>query len=81
MERLWNLAAATGGKPVQMRRGRKLLRQAKTVAAGCHRLPPKLHSKEGFKSAGGLFKLPVNRHLLTWLDLQELHCARVWSRS
>jgi hypothetical protein len=47
MERLWSLAGATGRNRWQMRRPRKLRKQAKTVAVGCHRLRPNLDGKEG----------------------------------
>jgi hypothetical protein len=40
-------AGATGGKRWQMERLRKRLKQAKTVAAGCDRLPETFHGKEG----------------------------------
>jgi hypothetical protein len=47
MEPLWSPAVAIGGNRWQMGRPAKSLRQAKTVAVGCDRLPPKLHGKEG----------------------------------
>ena len=47
MERLWSLAGATGRNRWQMRRPRKLRKQAKTVAVGCHRLRPNLDGQEG----------------------------------
>jgi hypothetical protein len=46
MERLWSLAGATGGNRWQMPRLRKRLKQAKTVATGCDRLPLDLDGKE-----------------------------------
>ena len=42
---LWSPVVATGGNRLQMRRARKRLKQAKTVAAGCDRLPPDPHGK------------------------------------
>jgi len=47
MEPLWSPAVATGGNRSQMGRRRKRLRQAKTVAVGCDRLPGEAHGKEG----------------------------------
>jgi hypothetical protein len=47
MERLWSLAVAVSGNRWQMQRGRKRLRQAKTVATACDRLPPGPQGKEG----------------------------------
>jgi hypothetical protein len=47
MEPLWSPAAAISGNRWQMERPRKWLRQAKTVAVGCDRLPIGSHGKEG----------------------------------
>ncbi len=47
MEPLWSPEGATSGKQPQTLRPRKRLKQAKTVATGCHRLPETLHGKEG----------------------------------
>jgi hypothetical protein len=47
MERYWKQAGATGGNWSQMGSARKRLRQAKTVATGCDRLPIGAHGKEG----------------------------------
>ncbi len=47
MERLWSRAVTTSGNRWQMRRARKPQNQAKTVAAGCDRLPRGAHGKEG----------------------------------
>ncbi len=47
MERLWSRAVAIGGNRWQMGRRRKRLKQAKTVAVGCDRLPPGPYGKEG----------------------------------
>jgi hypothetical protein len=46
---------------------RKRLRQAKTVAVGCDRLPEAFHGKEGVDGSSpseGLHKSPGNRHLM-----------------
>jgi hypothetical protein len=47
MEPLWSPAGATGGKRWQMERLQKRLKQAKTVAVGCDRLPETFHGKQG----------------------------------
>ena len=47
MERLWSQADATGGNRWQIRRARKWLKQAETVAAGCDQLPGGPDGKEG----------------------------------
>ena len=47
MEPLWSPVVATGGNQWQMRPTRMSRNQAKTVAAGCHRLPGAAHGKEG----------------------------------
>jgi hypothetical protein len=39
MVRLWSLAVATGGNRSQIGEPRKRLKQGKTVATGCDRLP------------------------------------------
>jgi hypothetical protein len=39
MERLWSRAVATGGNRSQMGPPRKRLKEARTVAVGCDRLP------------------------------------------
>jgi hypothetical protein len=46
MEPLWSPAVATGGNRWQMGTAQKRLRQAKTVAVGCDRLPESFHGKE-----------------------------------
>jgi hypothetical protein len=46
MERLWSLGA-TSGNQWQISRARTPLKQAKSVAVGCHRLPRGSHGKEG----------------------------------
>ena len=47
MEPLWSPVVATGGSQWQIRSARKPPKQAKSVAAGCHRLREKFHGKEG----------------------------------
>ena len=47
MEPLWSPAVATGGNRWQMGGRRERLKQAKTVAVGCDRLPESFHGKEG----------------------------------
>ena len=47
MEPLWSLAGAISGNRWQMQRPRERLKQAKTVAVGCDRLPFGAHGKEG----------------------------------
>jgi hypothetical protein len=47
MEPLWSPVVATGGNRSQIVSTRKRLQQAKTVAAGCDRLPQAAHGKEG----------------------------------
>src|SRR5439155_23096765 len=45
MEPLWSPVVATGGNHRQIERTRKPQKQAKSVATGCHRLPPNFHGK------------------------------------
>ena len=47
MEPLWRPVVAIGGNLWQMERPRKRLKQAKTVAVRCDRLPESFHGKEG----------------------------------
>src|SRR6266498_4475625 len=47
MSSLWSPVVATGGTQWQIRSPRKPPKQAKSVAAGCHRLPEKFHGKQG----------------------------------
>jgi hypothetical protein len=47
MEPLWSPAVATGGNRSQIAGRENGLNRPKTVAVGCHRLPPRLHGKEG----------------------------------
>jgi hypothetical protein len=47
MEPLWSPAVATRGNRWQMGRPQERLKQAKTVAVGCDRLPETFHGKEG----------------------------------
>jgi hypothetical protein len=71
MEHLWSRAVATAGKRWQMGPPRKRLKQAKTVAVGCHRLPEKFHGKDGV-----CHRLPpvaeVPLSVKEGVDLQEL---------
>jgi uncharacterized protein YjiS (DUF1127 family) len=57
MERLWSLAGATSGNWWQMRRSRKQLKQAETVATACDQLPIGAHGKEGVD--GGFQRAPA----------------------
>jgi hypothetical protein len=47
MEPLWSPVVATGGNRWQMGPAPKRLKQTKTVAVGCDRLPKVAHGKEG----------------------------------
>ena len=47
MEPLWSPVVATGGNRLQIDLARKRLKEAKTVAVGCDRLPREVHGKEG----------------------------------
>jgi hypothetical protein len=47
MEPLWSPVVATGGNQRQIDGAQKGRKQAKSVAAGCHRLPETFHGKEG----------------------------------
>jgi hypothetical protein len=47
MEPLWSPVVATGGNQGQIGWPSKPQKQAKSVAAGCHRLPATFHGKEG----------------------------------
>jgi hypothetical protein len=67
MEQLWSRAVATSGNRWQVRGSRKPLRQAKTVAGGCHRLPIGAHGKEGVDGSSpseGLHKSPAYGHTM-----------------
>jgi hypothetical protein len=77
MEHLWSRAVATAGKRWQMGPPRKRLKQAKTVAVGCHRLPEKFHGKEGVDGSSpseGFAKCPAYTHFVC-LKLQRLSRA------
>jgi hypothetical protein len=67
MEASWSPGGATGGKRWQMERLRKRLKQAKTVAVGCGRLPETFHGKEGVdgSSPSEGFKIPANGDFLS----------------
>ncbi len=56
MEHLWSRAVATSGNRWQVRGSRKPLRQAKTVAVGCHRLPIGAHGKRRVEATSILRK-------------------------
>ncbi len=63
MERLWSLAGATGGNRWQIGSAQTRPKQAKTVAAGCDRLPFGAHGKEGVSGSSpeeGSAKPPQN---------------------
>jgi hypothetical protein len=47
MEPLWSPAVATRGNRWQMGRPQERLKQTKTFAVGCDRLPETVHGKEG----------------------------------
>jgi len=47
MEPLWSPAVATGSNRWQMGGRPERLKQAKTVAVGCDRLPEPFHGKQG----------------------------------
>jgi hypothetical protein len=77
MEHLWSPAGATDGNRWQMERPRKRLKQAKTVAVGCDRLPQPFHGKEGVDGSSpseGLFGItkPLQKpaFLLPWWTLR-----------
>src|SRR5919108_3637761 len=77
MECLWSRAVATGGNGWQMKRLRTRLKQAKTVAVGCDRLPEEFHGKEGVDgsspsegsakaSEAGAFRSPALADCPSW---------------
>jgi hypothetical protein len=47
MEPLWSPVVATGGSQWQIKSARKPLKQAKSVATGCDRLPEKFMVRRG----------------------------------
>src|SRR3954451_19894511 len=64
MEPLWSPVVATGGNRSQIALAPNPQDQAKTVAAGCDRLPIGAHGKGGgrrFESVRGLCKSPGKR--------------------
>src|SRR4029453_10153535 len=61
MERLWSPVVATGGNRSQIVSTRKRLKQAKTVATGCDRLPRAAHGKEEVAAAAGCVVLADTR--------------------
>src|SRR5205823_5061283 len=65
MEPLWSPVVATGGNHRQIERTREPQKQAKSVATGCHRLPPNFHGKEGVDGSSpseGFEKRPAKSH-------------------
>ena len=67
VEHLWSRAGATSGNWWQMGTARRRLKQAKTVAMGCDRLPIGAHGKEGVDGSSpseGLQKAPANEQVL-----------------
>ncbi len=46
METLWKNEGAPGRKPFERFKAPRPAQQAKSLATGCHRLPPKSHGKE-----------------------------------
>ena len=63
MEPLWSPVVATGGNQWQMERPRNWLKNAKTFAAGCDRLPSRAHGKGRVDPTSLLLK----RGSLSWL--------------
>jgi len=81
MEPLWSPVVATGGNRSQITSTRKRLKQAKTVAAGCGRLPQAAHGKEGVDGSSpseGLQKNSANEHVSRLATLAE-EPAQYWS--
>jgi hypothetical protein len=83
MEPLWSPAVATGSNRWQMGGRPERLKQAKTVAVGCDRLPEPFHGKEGVDGSSpseGSCKSPHTRgfHFLDLLHLVQF--AQVWNR-
>jgi hypothetical protein len=63
MEPLWSRAGATGRNRWQIEGSPKRLKQAKTVAVGCDRLPERVHGKEGVDGSSpseGFAERPAN---------------------
>jgi hypothetical protein len=83
MEPLWCPAVAIGGNQWQMDREAQPLKQAKTVAVGCDRLPESFHGKEGVDGSsppGGLCKSPGNRLFPVCVQsLGRPGWSRLWS--
>jgi hypothetical protein len=73
MEHLWSLAVAVSGNRWQMQRGRKRLRRAKTVAAGCDRLPRKCDGKEGVGGSSVATVGQVQWELIEPLDEESVY--------
>src|SRR5438128_8343765 len=85
MEPLWSPVVATGGNQWQIRSARNPPKQAKSVAAGCHRLPETFHGKQGIcrglpPVAGG--PLPAKEgSMLKWRVSARLFLRAVRARA
>ena len=82
MEPLWSPVVATSGNRWQMRQLRNRLKQAKTVAVGCDRLPRERHGKEGVDGSSpseGFYEVPANR--VFGLSIQQTAVTRGHSRA
>src|SRR5918994_1988399 len=78
MEPLWSPAVATGGNRWQMRRPRKRLKEPKTLAVGCDRLPESFHGKEGVEGSSpseGLQRSPAKQRFSSRDYLHEFRYA------
>jgi hypothetical protein len=83
MEHLWSPAGATSGNQRQMGCPRKLRKQAKSVAVGCHRLPGPQNGKEGVDGSSpseGLYEVPANRPLCCCLSVERADTFRTHLR-
>jgi hypothetical protein len=82
MEPLWSPAVAIGGNQWQMDRDTQPLKQAKTVAVGCDRLPESFHGKEGVDGSSpseGSAKAPLSGFPFGSTCTRR-RMRRVWSR-
>src|SRR6266487_6863459 len=83
MEPLWSPVVATGGNQWQIRSARNPPKQAKSVAAGCHRLREKFHGKEGVDGSSpseGSAKAPEIERFSFSPTCSESNVRWVWSR-
>ena len=83
MEPLWSLAGAISGNRWQMQRPRERLKQAKTVAVGCDRLPFGAHGKEGVDGSSpseGSAKAPHAGAFVFTSTCRFSRVRRIWSR-